>query len=94
MVLVLAADNELLDVFWANEKFQDYYRGQDLGDLIHRLMSSFHKNHESQEEFFFMLLKQTTLLLMVTMHFVLFFPWIVSDYKDVFIIVVCRSSSP
>ncbi|CAK9266561.1 unnamed protein product [Sphagnum jensenii] len=36
MVLVLAADNELLDVFWENEKFQDYYRGQDLGDLIHR----------------------------------------------------------
>ncbi|CAK9869144.1 unnamed protein product [Sphagnum jensenii] len=34
MVLVLAADNELLDVFWANEKFQDYYRGQDL-DLHH-----------------------------------------------------------
>jgi hypothetical protein len=28
------------------------------------------------------------------MHFVLFFPWIVSDYKDVFIILVCRSSSP
>jgi hypothetical protein len=94
MVLVLAADNELLDAFWANEKFQDYYRGQDLGDLIHRLMSSFHKNHESQEELFLMLLKQTTLLLMVTMHFVLFFPWIVSDYKDVFIILVCRSSSP
>jgi hypothetical protein len=62
MVLVLTADNELLDAFWANEKFQDYYRGQDLGDLIHRLMSSFHKNHESQEEFFLMLLKQTTFM--------------------------------